>query len=134
MDRGDGADASGHRGIAGVSRGDGRQFRASRNLRRNVGAPLLANRVRPCHPLGRDPTTGVAVILPANMPSLTLDPTLPAWSAALVIYDSLPPEGKARMILSSLDTFDDVLRAARAAGVPPPRHASGNRLRRSGHV
>ncbi len=60
--------------------------------------------------------------------NLTLDPTLPAWTSALVIYEALPPEAQARFLLGPLDTFDAVMRTAVASGVPQPRHASGRRL------
>lgn len=60
--------------------------------------------------------------------NLTLDPTLPAWTSALVIYEALPREARARMVLGPLDTFDAVMRTAVAAGVPRPRHADGRRL------
>lgn len=60
--------------------------------------------------------------------NLTLDPTLPAWTSALVIYEALPPDAQARFLLGPLDTFDAVMRTAVASGVPRPRYADGRRL------
>lgn len=63
------------------------------------------------------------------MSNLPLDPLLPPWTAALVIFEALPTaEHRARFLLGRIDTFDAVIRTAVASGCNVPRHASGQRL------
>jgi hypothetical protein len=61
------------------------------------------------------------------MSNLILDPTEPAWATALVIFEALAGADRARFLLGDYSSFESIMKAAEASGVPV-RHANGKRL------